>query len=186
MISDVAALYVDPRGPYPRLVEPWYDEVRDARTYSGPWPVVAHPPCGPWGRFAFRCKQDASCAPSAVLAVQRFGGVLEHPAHSALWRHCGLPCPGEGVDAHRGWSIVVNQCDWGHACKKPTWLYLVGVHELGAAPPAGTPTHRVTNNTRGDKSLPRASAAALRRSPPAFAEWLISLAQQVNRKGEVA
>lgn len=46
MRTDVAALYVDPRGPYPKLVAEWYDAARDARTYEGPLPVVAHPPCG--------------------------------------------------------------------------------------------------------------------------------------------
>lgn len=32
--TDVSALYVDPRGPYPLLVEHWYDEARDARDRS--------------------------------------------------------------------------------------------------------------------------------------------------------
>ena len=46
MIRTVAALYVEPDGPYSNLdgVEVW-DEARDARTYAGPHPVVAHPPC---------------------------------------------------------------------------------------------------------------------------------------------
>ena len=50
--TDVSAkLYVDPRGPYPKLVADWWDEARDARNYAGPNPVVAHPPCQRWGRF---------------------------------------------------------------------------------------------------------------------------------------
>jgi hypothetical protein len=48
----VAALYVTKGGCYFGLegVDPW-DEARDARTYAGPWPVIAHPPCQRWGRF---------------------------------------------------------------------------------------------------------------------------------------
>ena len=48
----VAALYVERDGAYYGLdnVDPW-DAERDARTYAGPWPVVAHPPCERWGRF---------------------------------------------------------------------------------------------------------------------------------------
>lgn len=50
----IAALYVDPNGVYSGLpdVEVW-DEARDARTYAGPWLVVAHPPCARWGSLAF-------------------------------------------------------------------------------------------------------------------------------------
>ena len=41
----IAALYVQTGGSYFDLpdVDP-YDQDRDARTYAGPWPVVAHPP----------------------------------------------------------------------------------------------------------------------------------------------
>ena len=49
----VAALYVERNGVYWNLpgVDPW-DEERDARLYEGPYPVVAHPPCQRWCRFA--------------------------------------------------------------------------------------------------------------------------------------
>ena len=39
--TDVSVLYVDPRGPYPKLVADWWDAERDARNYAGPNPVVA-------------------------------------------------------------------------------------------------------------------------------------------------
>lgn len=123
----VAALYIDPRGPYPKLLgaDRCWDETRDARTYAGPWPVVAHPPCGPWGRMSQFCKQDASSGLHALDVVRRFGGVVEQPAHSRLF---------DGLAV-----VVCNQLAWGHACSKPTWLYVVGCTVSGI--PHGRNSH---------------------------------------------
>ena len=191
----VAALYIDPRGPYPRMTD-WsapasisprvdcWDETRDARKYDGPHPVVAHPPCGPWGRLSFLCtKQDPSCGPRAVEQVRQWGGVLEHPAGSQLWKHCGLPAAGAQPDAWGGYTVQVRQSEWGHCCAKPTLLYLVGVprEALEAPPfPGRDETHRVTNGSRGKTHLPRANAVAIRRTPPLFAEYLVRLARQAR------
>ena len=140
----VAALYVETGGAYFGLddVEPW-DEARDARLYAGPWPVVAHPPCNRWStmagmietRFGHRRGDDGGCFAAALSAVRRFGGVLEHPAHSHAWRHFGLPIPGRGGGwTHRlddpGASCWVDQGWYGHTMKKPTWLYAAGVEPL--------------------------------------------------------
>lgn len=186
-VSDVAALYVDPRGPYPKLVEHWYDQKRDARTYAGPWPVVAHPPCGPWGALRHLNRyQDATLAPIAVGQVRLYGGVLEHPVRSGLWDHMGLPRPGELPDEAGGWTVEVSQCDWGHVARKRTWLYFVGVHDLGPMPAPGKPTHwvsggRVKRGGRGGGVVPPGikicSTQQRGRSPMAFAAWLINCAR---------
>ncbi|HEX2612685.1 MAG TPA: hypothetical protein VHO02_03720, partial [Fibrobacteria bacterium] len=78
----VAALYVDPRGPYPSMpgVECW-DEKRDARNYAGPHPVVAHPPCGRWcamarlneSRWGAKVGDDGGCFEAALRAVRTNG-----------------------------------------------------------------------------------------------------------------
>ena len=107
----VAALYVDPKGPYPAMegVDCW-DAERDARLYPGPHPVLAHPPCGPWGPLRhLNKKQDPDLAPLAVEQVRAWGGVLEHPKRSALWSACGLPYPGLFSDAWGGWTLEVHQ-----------------------------------------------------------------------------
>lgn len=136
----IAALYVETGGCYYGLpgVDPW-DEPRDARLYDGPYPVVAHPPCQRWGRFwhgstrrphQFKLGDDGGCFSSALSAVRRWGGVLEHPADSNAFRHFGLPIVKRGDgwsdrDEHGGRSCYVEQGHYGHASRKPTWLYAV-------------------------------------------------------------
>ena len=114
----VSALYVHPRGPYPQLVADWYDEKRDARNYQGTHPVVAHPPCGPWGRYAHKCKQDRGAALHAIDTVFEYGGVLEHPVTSQIWKLMTLT---EKLPSD---CMLVDLCQyqWGHRAIKPTRL----------------------------------------------------------------
>jgi hypothetical protein len=134
----IAALYVEPAGAYVGLphVDPW-DEARDARTYTGPWPVVAHPPCERWGRFwhgsprkphQFKLGDDGGCFAAALASVRAWGGVLEHPADSHAWAAFGLRRPPRSggwaqADDQGGWTCYVEQGHYGHAARKATWLY---------------------------------------------------------------
>lgn len=138
----IAALYVETDGAYYGVpgVDPW-DEERDARTYTGPHPVVAHPPCQRWGRFwhgstakphQYRLGEDGGCFAAALTAVRNYGGVLEHPAHSKAWGYFGVTAPkaGEGwikADEHGGWTCQVEQGHYGHMSRKATWLYAAKV-----------------------------------------------------------
>ncbi len=190
LVTDVAALYVDPKGPYPDLVQHWYDEKRNAKTYAGPWPVVAHPPCGPWSSLRGLSREmTKDCGPHAVEMVRCYGGVLEHPRGSTLFEFCGLPRPGALPDAWGGLTFEVAQCDWGHVARKRSWLYTVGVplSALPVAPPSREPTHWVSGvHTPGARGRPPpgikiCSAQQRRRTPAAFAQWLVSIARQVHR-----
>jgi hypothetical protein len=187
----VAALYIDPLGPYPKLedVECW-DKSRDARLYDGPGPVVAHPPCAPWSKMRWLSSSakrhlERECAPRALEQVRKFGGVLEHPEHSTLWGTLCLPLPwvsdARGPDVHGGRSYRVEQVAWGHACTKPTWLYIVGVpHDVVVRGIrfGGVPTHCVTRGPGQEPRLRVAHSTMRSRSPKAFAEWLVSLARE--------
>lgn len=144
----VAALFVQAGGNYYNLegVLPWGED-EDARMYSGPHPIVAHPPCQRWGKMwkgqpgnikrgkIERKGDDAGCFKSALFDVRRFGGVLEHPEHSHAWAHFGLTKPPRQggwvkADEFGGWTCRVEQGQYGHFCPKPTWLYAVGVNPL--------------------------------------------------------
>lgn len=138
----IAALFVDPDGCYAGLpgVDAW-GEARDARLYRGPHPVVAHPPCQRWGRFAtgstrkpkqYRVGEDSGAFASALTAVRNYGGVLEHPKDSLAWDHFGLLLPPHHggwirCDTFGGWTCCIEQAHYGHFSRKPTWLYAVGV-----------------------------------------------------------
>lgn len=168
----VAALYVDADGPYADLVEGGaYGVERDARTYAGPWPVVAHPPCGPWGRYGNRCNQAADLALHAVAAVRRWGGVLEHPASSRLFGEVGIPTSpwslDRPVDAWGGYTLRLPQADFGHRAEKATVIYVVGTDEL---PPLPVQLDVVPHPVERMGKLER------RLTPPAFAWWLCVVA----------
>lgn len=134
----IAALFVETDGCYFGLpgVDPW-DQARDARTYAGPQPVVAHPPCQRWGRYwggapktwpRLKLGDDAGCFASALASVRKFGGVLEHPEGSHAWRKFELNMPPRDggwvvADWNGGWTCCVEQGHYGHIARKATWLY---------------------------------------------------------------
>jgi hypothetical protein len=200
----VAALYVDPNGAYANLtgVEVW-DEARDARTYDGPWPVVAHPPCARWCALAplnaainaMPIGDDAGCFEAALQAVHTHGGVIEHPANSFAWKRFGLPLPQtkggwSSTLGHAGFSCYVEQSAYGHVIRKPTWLYAYGV-ELPALRWRSTRKHpdepgwyvRHDRGTeckrRGPDRIRDKRASA---TPPAFRDVLLAMARSAARE----
>jgi hypothetical protein len=192
-LPTVAALYVQPEGAYYGLegVDPW-DEARDARTYAGPWPVVAHPPCASWCRLAWLRRaiyglpigEDGGCFAAALDAVRRWGGVLEHPAWSLAWGRYDLPRPPHGAWQRAlcgGWVAQVSQAAYGHCARKLTWLYAYGVvpPELDARiPPA---THVLSDlSNRGRSELPRLRRRSANATPPAFRDLLLGIARSAS------
>lgn len=191
----VAALYVEKGGCYFGLpgVDCW-DEDRDAREYAGPSPVVAHPPCQRWGQLGLvnyirwggehnRPGNDGGCFESALAAVRRWGGVLEHPAKTKAFAHFGLAAP-VGMGWHRcidgGWTCEVWQSAYGHRANKATWLYYFGKAlppSLNWSRPIGT--HQVGfHDQRGrDANKPTLSPREAAATPVAFRDVLISMAR---------
>lgn len=192
----VAALFVARNGPYFGLpgVDPW-DETRDARTYPGPWPVVAHPPCSRWCRLAglvearwgHRKGDDGGCFAAALAAVRRWGGVLEHPAYSDAWPAFNLPAPPTGgkwvADLHGGWSCYVEQGRYGHPAKKATWLYAHGVElpdlRWGLIPDQESRAlvSWCGNHVKSTERRPRVGKEVAARTPPEFRDLLLSIAR---------
>jgi len=129
-MSQVAVLFARPDSIYKTLPDlDVFDEIRDARTFTGTSAVVAHPPCRAWGRlrsFVKPAPHEKELARFAVRCVRANGGVLEHPAFSTLWADQRLPVPGV-IDCFGGFTLPISQSWFGHRARKDTYLYIVGI-----------------------------------------------------------
>lgn len=194
----IAALFVETGGCYYGIpdVDPW-DIQRDARLYDGTDPVVAHPPCERWGRFAegsplkrgYKIGDDGGCFATALAAVRRCGGVLEHPSHSKAWDLFRLQKPRKGggwTEAKHGgeWACEVEQGHYGHRARKSTWLLFVGPRPwdlIWGKSPQRLPQKRLAE--KGYKAAVRCGAVAnmshkqRQRTPHEFRDVLLSLAR---------
>lgn len=201
----ITALFVEAGGVYDRRddVDAWTID-RDARTYDGLEPVVAHPPCERWGRYwsggpsakvRRKLGDDGGCFAAAIAAVRRCGGVLEHPEASHAWAAFGLTKPpkrggwipaGDGI----GHTCCVEQGHYGHAARKATWLYAVRtpLPELIWGPCEGRRRLEPGFHSAAERAAASVERRLVKRlnraervgTPPAFAELLISLARNVR------
>ncbi len=118
-VSKVAVLWtMDRGGNYFRLwprIEMWGKRL-DANLYEGPWPVICHPPCGPWGKYKAKSHESKADGIKAIEIAHRWGGVVEHPLGSLLFKEHGR----KGAEIE-----VIDQSDFGHQARKQTILYWV-------------------------------------------------------------
>lgn len=185
----IAALFVQTNGCYYGLpdVDPW-DIERDARKYSGPRPVVAHPPCQLWVNMAAlnykryggehnRPGNDGGCFAHALRCVRAYGGVLEHPAGSNAWREYSLYSPwGAGWKdvGDNQYTCEVWQSAYGHKARKRTWLYYCGLRPFDLDWSRSPGTHQIGWFDRIKPTLSKREAMA---TPPSFRDALLALAR---------
>lgn len=186
-LDSLVVLFVRDQSIYKAMGLDCYDRRRNALTFAGTGPVIAHPPCRTWGNLrtvATRAPADEhALGPWAVDQVRRCGGVLEHPAGSTLFEHCGCGAAGDC-----GFVLTVDQFHWGHRCAKPTRLYVVGCSPADVPPiphRAGTPTHCISqgHGVRIGHPLFKSRVPQWEReaTPPAFAAWLVELARRCGK-----
>jgi hypothetical protein len=201
-MGHVHALFVDAKGLYPSLLPPaqlWTVD-RDARRYDNSCPVVCHPPCQLWGKFAAinfkrwggehnRPGNDGGMFQSALDNVRRCNGVLEHPAFSNAWATHKLPKPiniGWNQVSDREWVCEVWQSAYGHPCRKRTWLYYHSAlwefhpYEGDWSRPEGAYQIGFHDQRGKERNKPTVSGREASLTPIEFARWLICLAHRAG------
>lgn len=173
-----------------------YDKERDAFTFKGKAPIVAHPPCRGWGRLRKQAKApelEKCLAFWAVMQVRENGGVLEHPAQSSLFKQMALPRPGDEPDIYGGFTMSVPQFWFGHRAEKPTWFYICGIDRrfVPALPFALGESPRVITSKKGLRSgMPgyrkKVTRSEREETPAALADWLVNLARLIKSQGPSA
>jgi len=166
----ITALCTRADTPYKTLGVDCFDAKRDAYSFRGSGPVIAHPPCRAWGKYhkwSKHTQREKELAPFCLDVVRRNGGVLEHPAYSSFWNYAQLPRPGE-LSFCQGRTFSINQWDFGHRALKPTWLYIVGYDP----PPY---TRRPIAKTLSVEMMCRRERE---HTPIELAKWLVSILSQ--------
>lgn len=156
-----------------------FDARRDVRSFTGGKRVVCHPPCRSWSAFcAHQAKPppgEKELGPLCVEHLKREGGILEHPAHSRLFDHCGLPKPGEPPKDGL-WTAEVWQAWWGYSMMKKTWLCFSGIDPQQVSFPFILHTRGA--DRRRQQVMSKNQRAA---THPALAQWLVDHARKANR-----
>lgn len=169
-----------------------YDASRDALSYSGTDPLVCHPPCRSWGRLSHMAHNvregEAELALFSIDKIRQNGGILEHPSGSRLFG-THLPDAGE-TDEHGGFTIEIDQYDFGHVAHKRTKLYICGIDkaELPVLPPRDLTIHYCEKGKRRSiagnvKGTTRCTQYQREYTPEKLIDYFESVLHLINKTG---
>lgn len=183
-----------------------YDQERDARTYNGDLPLIAHPPCQLWGNLAYvnyarwggehnKPGNDGGLFEFALNNVNMFGGVLEHPKSTHAWEVFGLTKPYRNTwtQSGKGWTCEVWQSAYGHKANKATWLYYVSPpnnlqhgapYDLNWSRPIADYQIGYRDQRGKNRNKPTLSHEEANATPRAFALALINLVLPIKPLGD--
>lgn len=164
-----------------------YDRARNALTCPDKTPAIYHPPCQPWGRLRKFAKWRPGEKWSGVWAIircRKFGGIVEHPESSLLFKKMGCPLPGKAPDKFGGITIQIDQVEFGHVCRKRTWLYCVGLpanYHIIITQPNRKPS-RIIGSSSGKSTLKSASKKYRNYTPIDLGKELLRLCSLIEIK----
>ena len=199
MAKRFAALFVRADSAYKdRKSFDCWDADRDATNFKDDVPVVCHPPCRAWGRLSHMATNvregEKELALLSIDIVRKNGGILEHPSGSRLFSKY-IPDADAFPDEFGGFTVLIDQYDFGHVAHKPTKLYFWGINkgQLPRMPLSGElipdderpPLRSMTGQVKGTI---RATQYEREYTPDALIDYFESVLQIIagNKRGEDA
>ena len=160
-----------------------YDVERDAFSYTGRFPLIAHPPCRLFSRlrkFSTAAIKEKQCAFFALARIRQFGGILEHPRSSTLWLDGNFKLDGS-VDQYGGFLRSVNLSWFGFPAQKKTMLYFVGI-KPGSLPPFPMSLNAITHVISSSGNTGKKELSALYRSqtPRLMIDYFLEVMAIIN------
>lgn len=171
----ITVLYTRQNSKYNKYLLDTWDSKRNALNWPGGNPIIAHPPCRAWGDLYKMAKPrpgEKQLAIHSIIMARLWGGVVEHPRKSKLWKTMQLPIPGQ-TDQYGGWTLCINQKDFGHRANKKTFLYIVGCK------PKEIPEIELNLN-QAQTTIEKMGRAERESTPEKLIEWLIQLTIKIN------
>lgn len=123
----ITVLCIDEKSNYKKIKDQdldLWDIKRNAYNYNGTNKIIGHPPCQQWSKLKGLAKENKLEKELGLFVwekVQQYGGIIEHPAGTSLFKYVG---------ANPKQIIKVNQNWWGFKAKKETLLYFNQVELL--------------------------------------------------------
>jgi len=151
-----------------------YNEDRNALTFSKNIPAIYHPPCRLFSRLKTFSKADKSekeLAFWSIEKVNKYGGLIEHPLGSSLFKESGIKL---NDDNH----IIIKLSNFGFEAEKKTIIYFNGIekNELPLLP---------YNNRPVKKTIPQLSYKKRANTPFCCAIYLIELIKFMYIKNNI-
>lgn len=191
--SNVPVLFVRADSVYKTLSNDCYDIYRNAYNYTGTAAGIYHPPCRGWGKLKALSKHTPEELQTAIWSVQqirKFGGVLEHPRHSSLFKLLELEfAPFGQLDKFGGFLLNIDQKWFGHKAVKNTTLYIKGILPVEIPDYSicfDATTHTISTNSKTIKKYKfygkKSVSHKLREATPInLALWMIELCERIEK-----
>lgn len=184
-MTNTPIFFVRKNSIYKTLSNDCYDAERNALTYTGKKPGVYHPPCRLFSKLkglSTAPESEKELAYWSINQIRKYGGVLEHPYHSSLFKEMNIK-PGL-IDSYGGFCISINQSWFGHKCEKKTMLYICGISyaELPPMPLNFNAIEYVITTSKKNKQYKEASRKMREATPVELAIYLIKICELIESK----